>query len=252
MEDSPKPDLGPDSNIKRYTILADGSIQAIGEAAKATTNPSDGSTSSDELLYLVEGLSKSTVTELGKLLPSLSDAFISAHLCDNLAQVDSTLDENHVFLAKWSRAAAQGSDVWRREKRLRTANSPFNVDDNDPAASRLDHERFDHITEPYRSYNPIYEFEMDAPLNRDIVKGDSRIKTTAAEEPCQTADVEAQRNALEGKEGPTVAEPEWPSKIYIQDMVMHAAQECISFYYGNSGDRMIGKVLLNLQPVCRG
>jgi hypothetical protein len=186
------------------------------------------------------------------LLPSLSDVFISAHLCDNLAQVDSTLDENHVVLAKWSRAAAQGSDVWRRERRLRTANSPFDVDDNDPAASLLNHERFDHITEPYRSYNPIYEIEMDVPLNRDIVKGDSRITTTAAEEPCQTADVEGQRNALEGEEGLTVAELDWPRKIYIQDMVMHAAQECISFYYDNSGDMMIGKVLLNLQPAYRG
>jgi hypothetical protein len=48
--------------------------------------------------------------------------------------------------------------VWLRKKRFRTSKNPFIVDHVDPVSLRLDHEHYGHFTEPYRSYNSIYEF----------------------------------------------------------------------------------------------
>ncbi|KAK3299816.1 uncharacterized protein B0H64DRAFT_447737 [Chaetomium fimeti] len=247
MADSPTPDPGLDCNIKVYKILANGSMQAVDKAVSLLEGLENDGKPGVGLLCLVEGLSESTITELRKLLPSLPDAFISAHLCDNLAQIDSALDDDHLFLAKWSRAAAQPKEAWLHEKKLRTSNSPFNVDDANPAASRLDHKRYDHITEPFRSYNPIREFDIGVPYQPNIEGGHSRTTTSVLDESCREKDIEGQHNASQVDERSTVAEPALKTKICVQDMFTHAAQECISFYHESLGDMLIG-ILIFDQP----
>lgn len=243
---NPNPATSPSIKVETYTIvtiLADGSTQAIDVAAPGLEHSADSGKETADLLYLVEGLSESIITRLRQLLPSLPDTFINAHLCDNLGQIDDTLDENHLFLAKWSRAAAQPKEVWLREKRLRTFETPFNVDEANPVASRLDHNRYDHVTEPYRSYNPIYEFEIAVPFPRNTGDGNCRVTASVVGKSSKQKDVEGQQNVPEDEERAIDTPPALRNKIYIQDMVMHAANECISLYHHNVGDRLIGKHL---------
>ncbi|KAH6853205.1 hypothetical protein B0I37DRAFT_409397 [Chaetomium sp. MPI-CAGE-AT-0009] len=221
--------------------------QAIDEAASTSEDPTNDGNSGADLLYVVEGLSEPTIKELRKLLPSLPDAFISAHLCDSLAQIDSALDEDLPFFAKWSHVAAQRKEVWLREKKLRTSKSPFNVDDVDPAASRLDHDRYDHVTEPQRSYHPIYEFDIDVPI---YIKERLSQKATAviANKSCKGKDIEGQpEHDIIEEERPCNRGPKSTTKMYVQDMLMHVAYESISFYHGNEGDKLRG-ILVFDQP----
>lgn len=234
----------PDSQIRIYKILADGSLQAIDEGISTSPNATGEAKSSADEIYLVEGLSEQTITSLRRLIPSLPDPFVKAHLCDNLGQIDSALDEDHVFLAKWSRRAAQVKEVWAREKRLRTSKNPFNVDDVDPAVSRLDHDRYEHVTEPYRLYNPIAEFDIDVPFYQSIEEGEFRTTSAGVSEICPENDIEGQHYPSDGGERSTAVPPGLRTKIYIQSMLMHAAHECISFYHDKFDDRMIGETLL--------
>ncbi|KAH6651316.1 hypothetical protein F5144DRAFT_589559 [Chaetomium tenue] len=241
MEDNPNT---PDPRIRIYKILADGSLQAIDEGTPTSPNATDDVKSSADELYLVEGLSEHTITVLRGLIPSLPNAFVKAHLCDNLGQIDSALDEDHVFLAKWSRRAAQTKEVWAREKRLRTSKNPFNVDDVDPTVSRLDHDRYEHITEPYRFYNPISEYDINVPFHQSIEEGGSRTTAAAINEISPGCDIEGQHGPSDGEERSTAAQPGLRTKMYVQNMLMHAAHECISFYHVKLGNRI--KVHYNL------
>jgi hypothetical protein len=231
-----------DPPIKTYTVLSDGSILAADVATSESSSKglNDGRKITANL-FLVEGLSEPTLlTQLQTLVPGLPDGFLEAHLCDNLAQIDMAIDENQVILAKWSRAAAQRKDVWLRERRLRTSKNPFDVDHVDPVTSRLDHERYDHATKPYRSYDPIYEF-----------RGEPRVGGDSTPIATPILDDSLKRKALEGMEGDqdeektpgasTRAKPGTGTKAK-QNMVMHAAHECISFYHGVLENKLICKL----------
>lgn len=244
MENNPQlTNFTPTSNIQTYAILTDGSIHGPDQKISASQDAPYNGKPITALLYLVDGISESTSAGLRKLVPSLPQAFISGHFSDNLGQIDNALDDTHVFLAKWSRAAAQAKEIWLREKRLRTFGTPFNVDEANPVASRLDHNCYDHITEPYRSYNPIYEFEIAVPFPRNTGEGNCRVTAPVIDESSKPKDVEGQQKVPEDEERAIDTPPALRNKIYIQDMVMHAANECISLYHHNVGDRLIGKHL---------
>lgn len=239
MEDSPRPGSASDSQIKLQKVLADGSLQPIDERTPTSQKANTGDVKpNDDELYLVEDLSGPAITALRKLIPSLPDTFVKAHMCDNLGQIDSALDEDHLFLAKWSRRAAQPKEIWVREKRLRTSKNPFNVDDVDPSVSRLDHERYEHATEPYRLYNPISEF--------DIEEEESRTIETAPNKICLENDIEGQHDPSDEGERSTAAQPALRTKGDVKNMLMHAAHECISFYHNRLEDRIIGESALPL------
>ncbi len=232
-----------DSPINAYAVLSDGSILPVDVAILSSKALADGRKITASL-FLAEGLSNpNLLTELRTLVPTLPDGFITAHLCNNLAQVDPAIDENQVILAKWSRAAAQSKDVWRREKRLRTSKTPFNVDNVDPVTSRMDHERYDHFSEPYRSYDPIYEFCKETCVSGDPDRTTTAIindppKGKAVEETQGDPEKDTTLRRVTRAKPATAAK----AKVILQDMIMHAAHECMSFYHIVSEDKLMCKL----------
>ncbi|KLU91870.1 hypothetical protein MAPG_10819 [Magnaporthiopsis poae ATCC 64411] len=234
-------DPSPGSHIDAYAISSDGSILGVDVASEALADSRNITAN----LFLAEGLPEPTLsTELQRLVPGLPDDFLEglpddllgAHLCNNLAQINSAIDENQVVLAKWSRAAVQKKEVWLREKRLRTSGNHFDVDDVDPVTSQLDHERYDHFTQPYRSYDPIYEFkEPHADGNP------TRTMTATSNGPFEGQPAERTEGGAEEERASGAATPAKPgtgTKAEI-NRVMHAAHECISFYHSVSDDKLI-------------
>jgi hypothetical protein len=230
---SRNPDPPPDSPVETYTVFFNGSILTGDEVSKAVAA---GHKITAEL-FLAEGLSEPTLLAgLRSLVPGLPDGFLTAHLCDNLAEIDTAIDETQITLAKWSRAAAQRKDVWVREKRLRTSKNPFNVDKVDPVITQLDHERYDHITEPYRSYDPIYEF-------CDEVRADgSPTRSTTTTKAVEGTEVGPEEHSTGGTFTRATAGTGTKAKVILQDMVMHVAHECMSLYHTVSDDKLICKL----------
>ncbi|KAK4116003.1 hypothetical protein N656DRAFT_794352 [Canariomyces notabilis] len=135
-----------------YRAFFDGSVHNFFEATENAVD--DGRAH----VYLVEGLSPWQERKVRELIPGLPDEFFEWHLQDSLACINSDFQNDRVVLAKWSRAVSQRKEVWQREHKLRTLGSPYNLDDKNPVSSRFDHERYSHISEPYRSYDPTYAY----------------------------------------------------------------------------------------------
>ena len=144
-------DCGIPEQVVGYSVATDGSLADL----RATI---DRENVTGELLYLIEGTSNDlTKSFLKHCLPDIPDAFFDVHLADTLSRIEHDVDGSRMFIAKWSRVANQARVAWAREKRLRDGN-PFDVHHHDPAASRLDHEELVHSSEPYRHYDPIFEY----------------------------------------------------------------------------------------------
>lgn len=254
-EQEPEP-LPPVSAIKTMTILRDGQLQ------------DDHSTPTDRAevsayLYVVEGLSASTLASVQETVPvALPDDFYDRHRHDNLSQISWDLeDKKNAIFAKWTRSVLQDKEIWSRESRLRRNKTPFDIDDTNPVASQLDHERYDRISEPYRLYHPLFEYddraevkekndESNRPDNTeadrviDVVgresltqtAGGMRIRTDGVVNDVERAPVtppaeivfavaarEAARRFKKARERDVLASP--------RRIIVHAANECISLYH---------------------
>ncbi|KAK0742609.1 hypothetical protein B0T18DRAFT_167344 [Schizothecium vesticola] len=185
-------------------------------------------------LHLAEGLPESARAGLRALVPGIPDTFFDAHLDNSLAQTDNSLDEKRaVILARWSRVAHQPKEIWLREQRLQTK-GPYNVNDADPVKSRLDHERYDHISDPYRGYVPLSEVRVLKRVEHPVVPATRERHLT---EKTFRANI---LQAVTDLEAATATAPEPAAaartETVMQDMVIHIANECISAYRGTSED----------------
>ncbi|KAK5659720.1 hypothetical protein OQA88_931 [Cercophora sp. LCS_1] len=240
--------------IKTYVVLQDGQICPENSDPKAEPKQVVA------YLHAVEGTSPSIVSKVRESIPiTVPDYFFDFHRHENLSQITEELEDNkNIFLAKWTRKALQAKDVWLRENRLRYRKTPFNVDNANPVASQLDHERYDHVSEPYRSYNPLLEYEekdqektKDADDDRPTTAGS--VGTSHAPVPTATGneatkgpqgDVESRDDDLERAQRPSTAgtgdagseATSLPRKSRTavappQKIMVHAANECISLHH---------------------
>jgi hypothetical protein len=172
-------------------------------------------------IYLIEGTCDSaTKNHLKTLLPDMPDAFFEMHAVHTLSRIEDDIDDNRMLIAKWSRVANQAREVWIREKRLRDGN-PFNVNHHDPVAASLDHEILVHTSQPYRPYDPIFEYTS----TRRQVGSEGVLEGKGRGHDAVTDDPEMQNRP---RRRTTVAKP----GIQESRLIRHAVRDSISMYHG--------------------
>ncbi len=204
------------------------------------------------ILYLVDGLGEedSRPRQDVKLwIPGIQEEYLNSHSKDSLSRIDCDISSGHMFFAKWSRVASQLKTVWKRERRYRDGN-PFNVNGRDPAAARLDHERYSHFSQPYRSYDPILEYtdEESHKLNKSLAPDGARddghkrwtklltVRSDLEKASHLAAKKETdEKGEQEDKEGVRCA----PNKSLR--VIRHAIRDCASLYHDRVGEVEVGK-----------
>jgi len=237
------PDRGIPAQVIGYSIGMDGSLTDL----RTITNWEDGPTS---LLYLIEGTIDSAAKRFIKdCLPGIPDAFFDVHLADTLSRIEHDIDSYPMLIAKWSRVANQTIVAWLREKQLREGN-PFDVHHQDPVASRLDHEKLVHASQPYRPYDPIFEY---------IEKRRTGAENCQASEALgETADEEAEERAAQDdpesrpRHRPRLTRAAFtgldmtPTEPAFRDLplIRHAVRDSISVYHGrhSKSSREVGQL----------
>jgi hypothetical protein len=227
------------SRITRYTVRTDGTI-----TESTDTEPDAEQSPAIADIHIVEGISAANILKARQLLPSLPVRFFDLHRCENLASIDTGADLQHhrLVLAKWSGEAAQHKEIWLREARLRSHKTPYNVNNSDPVESRLDHERYDHFSDPYRSYDPLFEFLSE---EQTTTQGASTLVGGRETGPSQNTirraetDLERARNTRRA-ERPTDT-GNIATKNITKRMMLHASHECISAYHDSIDGRLVCK-----------
>ena len=205
------------------------------------------------ILYLVDGLGEegSRPRQDVKLwIPGIQEEYLNSHSKDSLSRIDCDISSGHMFFAKWSRVASQLKTVWKRERRYREGN-PFNLNGRDPVAARLDHEKYSHFSQPYRSYDPILEYtdEESHFLNKSLAPDGARDDGHKRWTKLLTvrSDLEKAAHLAAKKEKTEKNEQEDPEGVQCAPkkrlrVIRHAIRDCVSLYHDRVGEVEVGKL----------